>query len=388
MIGETTSGGPLNIATPKRRLKFVDGLRGIAALVVAVGHIIGMVGPDHPVIPIWEADAGTLLMWPWMFGGPAVWLFIMLSGFTLYWTEESRRMSTHGPTPLKVYIQRRLWRILPSYYMALAFGAVVVVGLGALLLDPSPSLQTYGPVTWSGVVSHLFMVHNLNPAWTYQIVPPLWSIAVEMQLYMLFPLVFLLRRKLSVYGTAVCIVAVVFALNKVADFPVFGLIEWFVLGTVLAHVLRRYRIPVGVSMPAALLALIIGFMRVPAVTGRMEQAVWLVAFAALIAWFFAIDGRRLNVLEARPILWLGARSYSLYVVHFPIALLCWAFVGRMDLSRPASIVVVVAFGLSASLLAASANFEWVERPSLGKSRLAGRGKEPIPPTAHAPSPIK
>jgi len=368
---------------PKRRLKFVDGLRGVAALVVAAGHILGMVGPDRPVIPIWKADALGLILWPWTFGGPAVWLFIMLSGFTLYWTEESRRLGGRGATPFRVYWQRRFWRILPTYYAALAFGALVVLGLGWLLVAPSPSLHTYSPVTFGGVLSHLFMVHNLDPAWRMQIVPPLWSIAVEMQLYLLFPLLFLLRRRLTVYGVAAGMVLVSFALNQVASFPVFELVEWFVVGAVLAHILRRQQVPPKVAMIAALTALAIGLARIPTLSGRLEQGVWLVAFAALIAWMFARESRR-NVLETRPLLWLGERSYSLYAIHFPVALLCWALVGRMDLSRVEQVIGIALLGVAASLLVASASYRWIEVPSLEKSRLAGGGGKVSPaPTSTA-----
>lgn len=378
-----TSGGPLTTSTPKPRLKFVDGLRGLAALVVAVGHTIGMVGPDHQRVPLLGADPVALLIWPWTFGGPAVWLFIMLSGFTLYWTEESRRGSQRGATSVKVYVQRRLWRILPTYYAALALGAVVVLGMGMFLVAPSPSLQTYEPVTLGGVLSHLLMVHNLNPEWRTQVVPPLWSIAVEMQLYVLFPLLFLVRRKLGVYAVAAGLVVVSFALNQIASFPIFELVEWFVVGAVLAHVLRRHRIPSILAMPVALGALAVGFMRIPAINGRIEQGVWLVAFTGLIAWMFSLEGsRRGNFLESKPVLWLGERSYSLYAVHFPLALLCWALIGRFGLDRPLAIAAVVALGLTASLLVASASYRWIELPSLEKSRMAGRGKETA--TAGAP----
>jgi peptidoglycan/LPS O-acetylase OafA/YrhL len=363
----------LTTTTPKRQIKFINGLRGLAALIVAAGHIIGMVGPDHPVVPIWKADALGLVLWPWTFGGPAVWLFIMLSGFTLYWSEETRLISGRGATPFRVYCQRRLWRIVPTYYAALALGAVVVLGFGWILLAPSPSLQTYEPVTLGGIVSHLFMVHNLNPEWRTQVVPPLWSIAVEMQLYLLFPMLFLLRRKLTVYGVAAGLVLISFALNQVASFPIFELVEWFVVGSVLAHILRRRQVPAWAAMAVALVALAVGFARVPAISGRLEQGVWLVAFAALIAWMFAREGRR-NLLESKPALWLGERSYSLYAVHFPIALLCWAFVGRLDLSRIEHIIGIVLLGMAASLAAASASYKWIEVPSLDKSRLAGGGK--------------
>ncbi len=172
------------------RLYFIDGLRGIAALIVAVGHLIGMVGPDHPVVPIWNANLEMLIIWPWTFGGPAVWLFILLSGFALFWAEESRRLAGRGNTGLAAYIKRRFWRILPTYYMSLFLGLIVVVVMAPILIPPSPSLQTYSPTSWMGFIAHVFLFQNLDLGWRFQFVPPLWSISVEMQLYIILPLIF------------------------------------------------------------------------------------------------------------------------------------------------------------------------------------------------------
>ena len=130
------------------RQRYIDGLRGLAALVVAVGHTWGMVPPDHPPFTLLNADAEHLLLWPWLFGKQMVWLFILLSGFALYWSEESRRWSGRDATSLRTYFGRRAWRILPTYYVSLGLGALVTVALEALLVAPSPSLRTYSPADY------------------------------------------------------------------------------------------------------------------------------------------------------------------------------------------------------------------------------------------------
>lgn len=359
----------MNDALPARaHLTFIDGLRGIAALIVAVGHTIGMVGPDHPGGPFWEADAEHMLMWPWLFGEKMVWLFILLSGFALYWSEEARRLAGRASTPFKAYVSRRTWRILPTYYVALAFGFFVVVLAGPLLLAPSPSLSTYAPVDAGGVLSHLFLVHNLSDAWVHQINPPLWSIAVEMQLYVLFPLLFVLRKRLSVYGAAALLVVGAFALGAVTSLPLFALIEWFAVGAVLAHVARRRSFAPGPMFAAFALTAVVGLLRVPGIPGRVDQLLWVVSFAALVLALCNTSPGRWNVPTWGKVRWLGARSYSLYAIHFPVALLGWAIVGRLDLARPLSILAVVLLSVSASIALATLMYKTVEAPSMKRSR--------------------
>lgn len=359
---------PTTTTAPRARLEFIDGLRGLAALVVAVCHTIGMVGPDHPAGPFWQADAEHMMMWPWLFGKQMVWLFILLSGFALYWSEESRRLGGRPGTSFKAYASRRAWRILPTYYAALGIGFLVVVVGAPLLLSPSPSLNTFAPVDTGGVLSHIFLVHNLNDAWIHQINPPLWSIAVEMQLYLLFPLLFLVRKRLTIYGTAALLVVGVFLLNAIVPLPLFALIEWFAGGAVLAHVARRRSFPAPMMLAVFAVTAVVGLLRIPGVPGGVDQVLWLVSFAALILGLCNTAPGHWNVPTWGPVRWLGDRSYSLYAIHFPVALLAWAAIGRMGLDRPVAILSVILVSVGASIALASIMYKTVEGPSQRRSR--------------------
>ncbi|WIB00729.1 acyltransferase [Curtobacterium sp. MCBA15_012] len=351
------------------RLIFIDGLRGIAAFVVAVGHSIGMVPPDHTTTPIWSASPDQLLVWPWLFGRPMVWLFIMLSGFALYWSEESRRDAGRGATALTSYFKRRLWRILPVYYLALALGLLVVIGAGDVLLEPSESLTTFAPITPDGLLAHLVLIHNINPAWIYQVSPPLWSIAVEVQLYLLFPLIFVLRSKISVYGAVLALVVAVWLGNQVLNFQFFSLIELFGLGAILAHVGRRWVAPRSALFTVAAIFLLVGLCR-PTIPPKAEELLWALGFAALILALIRTRHSNWNVPTWRPIVWLGARSYSLYALHFPVLLLGWAFIGRLGLPNGLEVPIMAAGGMAAAIGVAHLSYIWIEQPSILRSRRA------------------
>ncbi|GAA1476851.1 acyltransferase [Nocardioides aestuarii] len=354
------------------RLAYITGLRGIAALVVAVGHLLGMVPPDHPATSVFGANAYHLAIWPWLFGGQAVWLFLMVSGFALYWSEMRRRDAGRGATPLRVYALRRFWRIAPTYYAAVALGTVVLLVGSSVYLAPSPSLDTLRPVTPGGVVSHLLFVHNLNVQWIYQISPPLWSIGVEVHLYLLFPL--LVRWHNPIVPACLLVVAVR-ALQYALDLPVFALAEFFLAGAVLSHVAERWRpIPGPLLWATALTFMGLGFVRLD-LPGPADQLVWLIGFGTLLlALHQASAAERGNVTTWPTVQRLGDASYSLYAVHFPLALALWWGVGRLGLPHAAEAAVMVVLGLPLVLAATWGCYRWVETWSLGKVRDVGRVK--------------
>jgi len=94
------------------------------------------------------------------------------------------------------FIARRARRILPPFY--------AVLGLCLLLIGLLPVMRTAGrneewhsavPVSAGGVLSHLFLLHNLSPLFWKQTDYPSWSIGLEWQFYLFFPLfVWMFRR--------------------------------------------------------------------------------------------------------------------------------------------------------------------------------------------------
>lgn len=352
------------------RLLFVDGLRGIAALVVAAGHIVGMVPPDHPATNFFRADLEHKLLWPVLFGGQMVWLFIMLSGFALYWSEEERIATGRGATTVGRFARRRAWRILPTYYVAFVLGLVLTVAGSRWLVAPSPSLHTYRPLSTWGVVSHLGLVHNLNPAWTHQANPPLWSIAVEAQLYVFFPLLAYGARRWSFPVSATVGVLAATLVLRLSPVPVLNLAVWFICGCAVAYVVRRRTVPRRLLLTVAGIGAIIGLLRLQALTDGPAELVWMTTFACLIAALASLPSGRANVPTWRPIVWVGQRSYSLYATHFPIALLLWSVVARCGFDRSVSVLTMLGIGVPLALLAATLCYHHAERPSLARAARA------------------
>jgi peptidoglycan/LPS O-acetylase OafA/YrhL len=347
-----------------QRLPYVDGLRGVAALIVALGHMVFIV----PTMPVPELGAATfvdLLVWPVRFGTEMVFLFLMVSGFSLYYSERSRQLRGRPPTSYQQFLKRRAWRIAPVYYVALAVGLLVFVTIPKL--PPRPDNQSSQELTVGGFVSHLFFVHNLSPDWLSQINAPLWSIAYEMQLYLLFPLIFWAMRRWNPFLVALGFVAAQKAISLLPlDFPVFDLTRWFVAGCLVAELLARgIRIPPWVTLPGGLAALFVAMLKLPALaSGLRHDAIWALAFALILLAMSDQPESRRNPMNWSWLRWLGLRSYSLYALHFPVTLaVIWLsrYLGLQG--REAAAFVVVVAG-SACLMVCVASWKWVERPSL------------------------
>jgi Predicted acyltransferases len=152
----------------------LDGLRGFAIFLVVTFHLWQLSWLDIPAalhFPVsleFIARAG-------FFG---VEIFFFISGFCLFWPH-ARHVWEGEPLPTwREYAARRAAKILPSYYVCL---------LLVLLFFPHEYVAP-GRLLWN-VVTHLLFFH----IWFYETYPSInsvtWSLAVEVQFYVLFPLV-------------------------------------------------------------------------------------------------------------------------------------------------------------------------------------------------------
>ena len=164
---------------PHFRLHGLDGIRGIAALFVVLHHCWLLSFPGYPsnIGPWW---LGWLL-----YGHFAVAVFIVLSGFSLAIAPSRSEWKLRS---VGDFARRRAWRILPPYWAALAFSLAVAWWVVAQAPEP----------TGKSVVVHGFLLQDIfgspSPNGAF------WSIAIEAQLYILFPLLLFVRRR---WGAAV-----------------------------------------------------------------------------------------------------------------------------------------------------------------------------------------
>ena len=192
----------------------------------------------------------------------------------------------------------------------------------------------YLPVTWQNVAAHVFLVHNLSVDWMYKLNGVLWSIAIEAQLYLLFPVLIRGFERIGrwpVLGMTGVVAGLVlrFVPDAMKLYPWFG--PLFVLGMLAAWAAYRPNVRVGVH-PAwgwALFALALVVTGVAAALSNdlLASDLPLGAVVAALAYAGAVtDGGGLALwLGWRPLVTLGGFSYSLYLVHHPLQQVLYRF---------------------------------------------------------------
>jgi peptidoglycan/LPS O-acetylase OafA/YrhL len=301
------------------RVHWLDGIRGAAAMFVVLHHMWMQTWRTYPRVsgPAW---LGWLI-----YGHLAVAVFIVVSGFSLALVPLRHGVTLKGGT--RRFLRRRAWRILPAYWAALILSIIVTLAL----LRPDLS---------AGAGARSFAVHSLLLQDIVGSQSPngaLWSIAIEWQIYFVFPLFLLLARRTSVATAAATTVAVVVVAHLVARLgapldkidhltPQFlGLFALGVLGVQLGRDGRAAQLRVPLLVVAATSVLTCVLLAVT------EGSPWIVRhffavdliFGVAVACQLAVmlstgPGRARRVLTSRAALWLGLLSYSIYLVHDPV----------------------------------------------------------------------
>lgn len=304
-------------------LPFLDGLRGLVSFYVVAHHIYAYSwisgGKSVPKAPFW-------LNWL-QYGHFAVMIFIVLSGFCLVLPFVSGKPKKPGW--IKTFYYRRARRILPAYYAAVLVSLAV-----AAICPPVPSVVTWGrsATTAGGLLSHLLLFQDIfGPG---QINYAHWSVALEWQIYFLFPFLLWAFFRLGHGAGAALAMLLGFAGRAALDFG--GVVPWslatqyiggFALGMWAAWVV----VPTGAKTRTvnrwflwplvAAAGCILAHLVVPeAYRYLLKDAFVSIASAVMLIVLTsnAATGAWTSlsrILSSKPLLFLGAMSYSLYLVH-------------------------------------------------------------------------
>lgn len=174
-----------------RHLPFLDGIRGVAILLVFLYHSLGTAfNKAHPEWAgggLWLDLSNITRTWfiasPASIGWVGVSVFFVVSGFCIH-------LSHQNGYAWSEFFRRRVFRIYPAY---------ILVILAMLPWFPSSPLEESVP-KWFQAATHLLGIHNLFEATHLGINPAFWSIGVEIQLYALYPLLVLMHRRLGWRG--------------------------------------------------------------------------------------------------------------------------------------------------------------------------------------------
>jgi peptidoglycan/LPS O-acetylase OafA/YrhL len=381
------SGTETAVAAPKvsDRLRQLDGLRGVAALIVVVHHVLLLyprfadtyqAGPPMPATGsvLWLLTATPLKVFT--AGGEAVLVFFVMSGIVL-----TLPVLARVNFDWVAYYPRRMVRLYLPVIAAVLFAAVLILVI--------PELTAPGFSWWVNAysVNGLTVPQVASAAdvlfGDVTINNPLWSLRWEVLFSLALPLfigVALLARRHPVLG-----IFVASALGGLGAFwgnTSFSYLPAFLIGAVIAVALDRLRASAarlsalrGSTVLWAAIAVIGVVLLVSYWLVRpwadSEPVVFGVAFglrtlgATIVVVVAAFWAPAVRLLGSRFVQWLGVISFSLYLVHVPIALAAIHLFGA-DNRKWAMVATVVVAVLVAMLFA-----KFVEKPSHLLSKRVG-----------------
>lgn len=327
-------------ADSKPHYALLDALRGAAALMVVWYHFFeGFAFAEGTAITTFNH------------GHLGVDLFFMLSGFVISYAYDDRWNSAHNSLTLKEFFKRRLIRLHPMLMMGAVIGLVTFLLQGGVKWDGTPT-----PISWSIVALVLTML--FIPAYPgapydlrgngemYSLNGPSWSLFFEYIGNILYALIVrrLGNRALAVLTTALGVAWCWFVTTDVSGYDMIG-IGWtldtanffggllrmmfpFSLGMLLARNFKPVKIK-GIFWIAW--AVLFGLFSVPAfakcgtvsINGLYEFACILFVFPAIV-WLTA-SGEATGKASSAFCKFLGDISYPLYIVHYPVMYLFYAW---------------------------------------------------------------
>jgi peptidoglycan/LPS O-acetylase OafA/YrhL len=374
---------------PPERVEWLDFLRGVSAFAVVLFHVR---------VPLWAGwravmagdTSSTLdraLAWlslPIPLFGSAVMLFFIVSGFAIHYPYAG----SPGPLRLGEYAVRRFFRIYPAYAAAVLITAAAErVAAGTSDLTPSSAGK---------IIASLLMVqHYVAPAGQMAGNPSLWSLPVEVELYLTYPLVWWVGRRAGTRGilglAAVGSALAAGALLAGHAWPMGNFAKYWLIwvsGAVLAEQVRTRKLPSWrpwhrLALIGALAAAVAG--RVAGVPVGLEHFIWGGFYFLAVLWGLNHPAplRRLGTRVTAAVHSIGRISYSLYLVHFPLFIALGAWWLAVFGEKPASVIIPLLASVAA-VPAAYLLWRFVERPAHTYGRALGDSKTPRLAVANAP----
>lgn len=326
----------------------IDGLRALAVLAVIANHLPG------------EFLASGFL---------GVDVFFVISGFVVSASILRQKQTSFSGFYVN-FLSRRVKRLMPALTVCVAITGVIV-----LLADPTPrnSIMT-GISALFGVANITlfnFELDYFSPSSKFNAFTHTWSLGVEEQFYVIFPLIIWLtlmgarRERPNIFPVTIVLLSLLslaaflwlYGVNQVAAYFLMPMRFWELGAGVLVYLastkfpsIQTWRI-LGPATLAAPIALLLCFMT------PQEYATWSTPIAVGVTCLLLINsGANLSsrLFSLAPVVYVGKISYSLYLWHWPVISLAPLLLGA---SWRISTLYIVTMGIAAIV-----SYHFIERP--------------------------
>ena len=333
-----------------RGIPTLDGMRGIAVLLVLAFHFAWTFPGDDPTTAVTFMDKVAVRMHAALWSGwTGVDLFFVLSGYLItrgLVTPSKRVLGSR----LKMFWMRRVLRIFPVYYAFIIVGSIIALALGGA------SAWVPGASYWVYMQNYALAFDEEVLRWTAHF----WSLAIEEQFYFIWPIVALMVSRRKLIPTILVLVPIVVALRGVMIFKgahipalqqifhdehgiakfvyraTFTRADGLLLGAFVAvtqrevshpvsHAWRRLRFPIFVATALALCGLYVMANGL----NDYDRRIMAIGYV-ILALFFAsaismcadgvVSERARRFLSWGPLVACGKVSYGMYIFHWPLVI--------------------------------------------------------------------
>jgi peptidoglycan/LPS O-acetylase OafA/YrhL len=337
------------------KVQAYEGLRAVMALWVLAGHIWATFSERITLI-----QKNAL----------AVDVFIILSGFVI------ARLTHKKREPYAVYITRRVFRIFPLYLLVLGISATLLpYYVQALTALPFQTSRDADRLSQSlAAVQHItphLLVHitllqglipeKLMPDVAYTIIGQAWSVSLELQFYIIAPFIVMLlsgRKR---------IIVLMFLLLGLMMIPHMG-------DAFLGRKILLFLIGIGSYFCSseletasrgfwlAFLGVLGGLVIMQRVSSVVPLAIWALVHESTLHERSRLLTPLRRLLSSRPLVYLGERSYSIYLVHMIPLYMTLYFLNASHVRPALYAAASFATTIPISILISAATFRYVERP--------------------------
>ncbi|MCG2577760.1 acyltransferase [Dechloromonas sp. XY25] len=336
--------GQSSTPTVRPRLDGLDALRGIAAMAVVLFHFTTQFDK------LFGHESPPLLSFP--LGHYGVNLFFIISGFVIFMTIERSK------APMD-FVVSRFSRLYPAYWVAIALTFTITHWLGL-----PGHLADFRTALLNGLMFHgmAFRIPHVDGVY--------WTLEVELLFYAGMFVLMMTSRLRYVHGVLFALLAIrviyfvalqFFGISLpwiIYRYLIIGQIAWFAIGMAIYRVTFHSKEKNSwLDWSAASAAVsVLAIVESPGIAGMA------IVFGGLV--WGAANGR-LRLLANPFIVWLGAISYTLYLLHENIG---WSVILSL---REAGIGVNISIllAIAVSLILASLATYCVERPAMSKIRV-------------------
>jgi peptidoglycan/LPS O-acetylase OafA/YrhL len=218
----------------RKHIELLDYVRAIAIISVLLFHSLGSTFafedlPWHGWVRGFSVPTSFLYFLPFSFGQVGVAIFFVVSGFCIHLSFQQQGKEWRG------FWIRRFWRIYPAYIAATAVAVLFLTTDSRTDFDRWP--------IWEQLAAHLFLIQNVSQTTFMGLNGSFWSLAIEAQLYLLYPLLLVIVGRLGWRQTLVLLGCCEFLIRSAdgvvqttgAANTVFGHMSWLLSASPLGY---------------------------------------------------------------------------------------------------------------------------------------------------------